>query len=94
MSQFPDGQVPENSKVSLTCVTDEARPQADIIWTIADSVIQSSNQVLEPGQFNAYISRSVLSVTANRSLNNLPVVCSIDSSPSLNNAMFLDITCK
>ena len=95
MSQSPTGAVPENTFVTFTCVTDEASPTADVVWTVSgsDSISQSRNSIMY-GLYRAQKRRSVLRVRVNRALNGQRVECHVSGKVKVTDRVTLDVRCE
>ena len=74
----PSGLIPEGGSVTLTCLTDESNPVADIVWTKGNTVITTgvANTVVTDGvKYNGERRQSVLRFTASRSDNMVVYNC-------------------
>ena len=93
MTQSPSGPVSENTEVTFTCVTDEAEPTADVVWSVDGNTRSSDNDSTEKGMYNTQKRRSVLTVRVNRTLNNKDVECHVSGEPAVNDSKTLDVRC-
>ena len=95
MSQVPPGAVSENTVVSFMCVTDEARPTADVLWKVRgnNKSLQSIKTVV-PGQYNTQKRISELPVRADRRLNGEKVECYVRGQPAIKEESALDCICE
>ena len=93
MTQSPSGPLSENTEVTFTCVTDEAEPTADVVWTVDGNTRSSDNDSTEDGMYNAQMRSSVLTVRVNRTQNNKKVECRVSGMPAINDTTTLNVTC-
>ena len=76
----PSGFIIEGGDVTLTCLTDESNPLADIVWTKGTTVITAgvTNTVVTTGvQYKGVKRQSVLSFTSSRTNNMVVYSCSV-----------------
>ena len=93
MSQSPSGQVAEDTDVTLTCVTDEAKPDASIVWLVGGKSVKTSSDSVEAGIYDANITRSQITLPVNRTLNGKEVEC-VAVEAGLHDKIVLDVVCK
>ena len=88
------GQILEDETITFTCVTDESSSGATVVWQVDGKTILSSQQAFEEGRFNANITKSDLSFTVNRTLNQKSVECFVEEDNTVIDATALDLTCE
>ena len=93
MTQSPSGPVSENTEVTFICVTDEAEPTADVVWSVDGNTRSSDSDSTEKGMYNAQKRRSVLTVRVDRTLNNKKVECHVSGKSAVKDTRTLDVTC-
>ena len=94
MSQSPSGPVPENTEVIFTCLTDEAEPTADVVWSVDGNTKSSDSDSTEEGMYNTQTRTSVLTVRVNRTLNNKKVECFVRGNTQATDSVMLDVRCE
>ena len=94
MTQSPSGPVSENTEVTFTCVSDEAEPTADVMWSIDGNTRSSDSDSTEEGMYNALKRRSVLTVRVDRTLNNKEVECYVSGNTQATDSIMLDVRCE
>ena len=94
MTQSPSGPVSENKEVTFTCVTDEAEPTADVVWSVDGNTRSSDSDSTEEGMYNTQKRRSVLTVRVDRTLNNKKVECYISENTEATESIILDVICE
>ena len=94
MATSSTGQILEDEDITFTCVTDESSSGATVVWQVDGKTISSSQQAFEEGRFNANITRSDLSFTVNRTLNQKSVECFVEEDNAVIDATVLDLTCE
>ena len=94
MTQSPSGPVSENTEVTFTCVTDEAEPTADVVWSVDGNTRSSDSDSTEEGMYNTQKKRSVLTVRVDRTLNNKEVECYLSGSSAVRDTKKLDVRCE
>ena len=93
MTQSPSGPVLENTEVTFTCVTDEAEPTADVVWSVDGNPRSSDSDTTEGGMYNTQKRRSVLTVRVDRKLNNKKVECHVSVKSAVKDTGTLDVIC-
>ena len=93
MTQSPSGPVSENTEMTFTCVTDEAEPTADVVWSVDGNTRSSDSDSTEEGMYNTQKRRSVLTVRVNRSLNKKKVECYVSGKSAIKDTKTLDVRC-
>ena len=93
MTQSPSGPVSENTEVTFACVTDEAKPPADVMWSIGGYIRSSDSDSTEEGMYNTQKRRSVFFVRVDRTLNNKKVECHVSGKSAVKDTQTLDVTC-
>ena len=79
----------------MTCETDEANPTAEILWIKPNSDPMAQIVVSElSDQYNANRARSVLTVTAHRSLHLATYTCEVVGKETLQQEFLLEVACK
>ena len=94
MAQSPSGPVSENTEVTFTCVTDEAEPTADVVWSVDGNARSSDSDTTEKGMYNTQKRRSVLIVRVDRTLNNKMVECYVNGKSAVRYSSTLGVTCE
>ena len=94
MTQSPSGPLPENTDVIFTCVTDEAEPTADVVWSVDGNTRTSATDFTEEGMYNTQKKRSVLAINVVRTLNNKKVECNVSGKLAVRDTITLDVTCE
>ena len=94
MTKLPSGLVPEDTEVMFTCLTDEANPTASVIWTVdGDSRSFSTALTEDVNTYNALRRKSVLILTADKTLHNRKVKCLVFGSTGIAAEETLDVAC-
>ena len=95
LSASPPGAVSENMDITLTCITDEANPPAEVVWSRDGVAVTSafSEVATESGLYNAQRRVSNLSVRTNKTLNGAVYNCAVVGT-DLSRDYVMDITCK
>ena len=94
MAQSPSGPVSENTDVTFTCVTDEAEPTANVVWSVDGNTRSSDSDSAEEGMYNTQKRRSVLTVRVDRTLNNKKVECYVSKNTQATDPVILDVRCE
>ena len=94
MTQSPSGLVSENKEVTFTCVTDEAEPTADVVWSVDGNTRSSDSDSTVEGMYNTQKRRSVLKVTVDKPLNNKKVECYVSGKSAVRDSVRLGVTCE
>ena len=94
MTQSPSGQISENTEVTFTCVTDEAEPTADVVWSVDGNTRSSNSDSTEEGMYNTQKRRSVLTVRVDRTLNKKKVECYVSGNTEATDSFELDVRCE
>ena len=94
MTQSPSGPVSKNKEVTFTCVTDEAEPTADVVWSVDGNTRSSDSDSTEEGMYNTQKRRSALTVTVDRMLNNKKVECYVSGNTQATDSVILDVRCE
>ena len=84
----------EGSDVTLTCVTDESIPDAMIQWSIDGESVTSTSDSVESGDYSANKTRSTLTLTVDRSMNDKEVQCSVLGETEVTDQATLEVQCK
>ena len=94
MTQSPSGSVSENTEVTFTCVTDEAEPTADVVWSVDGNTRSSDSDSTEEGLYNTQMRRSELIVRVDRTLNSKKVECNVSGNTQATDSTILNVKCK
>ena len=94
LTQSPPGTLLENTEVTFTCEVDEAPPNADVIWTIGQKVRNSTMEHKTEWINNLQRLKSVLTIFANKSLNNTTVECHLSENPEISDSLTLKVRCE
>ena len=94
MTQSPSGPVSENTEVTLTCVTDEAEPTADVVWSVDGNTRSSDSDSTVEGMYNTQKRRSVLTVRVDRTLKKKKVECHVIGNTEATDSVILDVRCE
>ena len=94
MTQSPSDPVSENTEVTFNCVTDEAEPTADVVWSVDGNTRSSNSDSTEGGMYNTQKRRSVLTVRVDRTLNNKKVECHVSGKSAVRVTKTLDVRCE
>ena len=94
MTQSPSGPVSENTELTFTCVTDEAEPTADVMWSVDGNTRSSDSDSTEDGMYNTQKRRSVLTVRVDKTLNNKEVECYVSGNTQATDSIMLDVRCE
>ena len=94
MTQSPSGPVSENTEMIFTCVTDEAEPTANVVWSIGGNTRSSDSDSTEEGMYNTQKRRSALTVRVDRTLNNKKVECHVGGKSTVRDTKTLDVRCE
>ena len=94
ITKSPTGAVSENTDVTFMCVTDEAKPTADVVWSVDGTIRSSDSDFTEDGMYNTQKRRSVLTVRVDRTLHNKEVECHVSGKSAVRDSITVDITCK
>ena len=93
MSQSPSGQVAEDTDMTLTCMTDESKPDASIMWFVGGESVKASSDSVEAGMYDANITRSQIILPVNRTLNGKEVKC-VAVEADLHDTVALSVLCE
>ena len=94
MTQSPSGPVSENTEVTFICVTDEAEPPADVVWSVDGNTRSSDSDSTEEGMYNTQNRRSVLTVRVDRTLNSKKVQCHVSGKSAVRYVKTVDVRCQ
>ena len=96
MNGTPRGAVNDGETVTLTCTTDTANPPAQIMWTRAENKFeQLTEQDIPSSNSGVITSRSVLTLQADRHLNNQAYQCCLKHSPqTCTDVWTMEVRCK
>ena len=89
------GLVAENVVITLTCLTDESNPTADIVWSRDGETVNSGITVSEvSGQYNVKKRKSILKLTTEKKLNGVQYKCHVDGKSSVSDSVLLEVECE
>ena len=94
MTQSPSGLVSQNTSLTFTCVTDEAEPTADVVWSVDGNTRSSDSDSTEEGMYNTKKRKSVLTIKVDRTLNNHKVECYVHGKSAVRDSATLGVTCE
>ena len=86
----------EGGSVTLKCLTDEANPVANIIWTRGNDVITTgitNTEVTKGTKYNGKKRDSVLTFTASRTDNNVAYTCALREQEQLKDQHTVQVKC-
>ena len=85
------GLIAENVDITLTCVTDESNPTANIVWTSDGEIVNIGITVSEmSGQYKVK-KRSVLTLTTEKSLNGVQYKCHVEGQDDVSDQSVVQV---
>ena len=75
-------------------MTDEAKPTADVVWSVDGNTRSSDSDSTEEGLYNTQTRRSVLTVRVDRTLNNKKVECHVSRNTQATDSVMLEVRCE
>ena len=89
------GLIAENVDITLTCVTDESNPTAEIVWSRDGEAVGSGISESEvSGQYNVMKRRSVLTLTIQKSLNGVQYKCHVEGQDDVSDQSVVQVKCE
>ena len=89
------GLIAENVDITLTCVTDESNPTANIVWSRDGEMVNNEISVSEvSGQYNVKKRRSVLTLTTEKSLNGVQYKCHVKRQDDVSDQTVVQVKCE
>ena len=79
--------------MTLTCMTDESKPDASIVWFVGENSVKANSDSVEAGMYDANVTRSQLILIVNRTLNGREVEC-VAVEADLHDKIVLNVLCK
>ena len=80
--------------MTLTCVTDESIPDAIIEWSVDGQGVTSNSDSVESGEYSANRTKSILTLTVDRSMNDQEIQCSVLGESDVTAQTNLEVQCK
>ena len=89
------GLIAENVDITLTCVTDESNPTADIVWNRDGEIVSSGISESEvSGQYNVKKRRSVITLTTEKNLNGVQYKCQVEGQDDVSDQTVVQVKCE
>ena len=86
--------IPDQTVLNISCITDESNPMAEVLWSVNGySLTTDINANPIPGNYEAFRTQSVLTITADRSLNGAEYTCVLGGRGSINDNSILTVGC-